>query len=89
MLNKIIVVAVALCSMFIPTVTLSAANPFRDVPAGHWAYTPVTRLTAKGIIEGYGDATFRGDRNITRYEAATILTKLKVTTTTRSEEIAT
>lgn len=53
----------------------SAPNPFSDVPAGHWAKNAVTVLASKGIIEGYGDATFRGDRNITRYEAAMMISK--------------
>ena len=52
------------------------ANPFSDVPAGHWAYNAVVSLAAKGTFNGYGDGTFKGDRNITRYEAATILAKL-------------
>lgn len=54
----------------------AAANPFVDVPSGHWAYNAVTSLAAKGINEGYGDSTFRGDRNITRYEAASLLAKV-------------
>ena len=53
-----------------------AASPFLDVPKGHWAYDAVIVLAAEGINEGYGDGTFRGDRNITRYEAATIISKL-------------
>ena len=54
----------------------AAANPFLDVPAGHWAYNSVVSLTSQKIIEGYGDGTFRGNRNITRYEATTIIAKL-------------
>ncbi len=53
----------------------SAANPFSDVPAGHWAYNAVTSLTSKEIFNGYGDGTFRGDKNITRYEAAHMVAK--------------
>lgn len=55
--------------------TFAAANPFSDVPAGHWAYDAVTRLADEGIIEGYGDGTFRGNRNITRYEMAQMVAK--------------
>ena len=51
--------------------TFAAANPFSDVPRDHWAYDAVTQLAADGVIEGYGDGTYRGDRNITRYEMAT------------------
>ena len=54
----------------------SAANPFSDVPSNHWAYNAITTLTAQEIFNGYGDGTFRGDRNITRYEAATLLAKI-------------
>lgn len=38
------------------------ANPFDDVPKDHWAYDAVESLAASGIIDGYGDNTFRGDR---------------------------
>ena len=55
--------------------TFAAANPFSDVPAGHWAYQSVSKLAAAGVIEGYGDGTFRGDRNITRYEMAQMIAK--------------
>ena len=57
------------------TTAFAAANPFSDVPAGHWAYEAVTQLAADGIIEGYGDSSFRGDRQITRYEMAQMVAK--------------
>ena len=57
------------------SVTFAAANPFSDVPAGHWAYDAVTQLAADGVIEGYGDGTFLGNRNITRYEMAQMVAK--------------
>ncbi|WP_276725937.1 S-layer homology domain-containing protein [Selenomonas noxia] len=55
--------------------TFAAANPFSDVPRDHWAYDAVTQLASDGVIEGYGDGTFRGDRNITRYEMAQMVAK--------------
>ena len=55
--------------------TFAAANPFSDVPADHWAYDAVTQLAADGVIEGYGDTTFRGNQNITRYEMAQMIAK--------------
>ena len=55
--------------------TFAAANPFSDVPSDHWAYDAVTQLAADGIIEGYGDTTFQGDKNITRYEMAQMIAK--------------
>ena len=57
------------------TPTFAAANPFSDVPAGHWAYDSVAKLAAAGVVEGYGDGTYRGDRNITRYEMAQMVAK--------------
>ncbi|MBR2179685.1 MAG: S-layer homology domain-containing protein [Selenomonadaceae bacterium] len=59
----------------ISSTTFAAANPFSDVPAGHWAYDAVTQLAAEGIIEGYGDGTYIGNRNITRYEMAQMIAK--------------
>ena len=55
--------------------TFAAANPFSDVPADHWAYDAVAQLAADGVIEGYGDTTFQGDKNITRYEMAQMVAK--------------
>ena len=55
--------------------TFAAANPFSDVPRDHWAYDAVTQLAADGVVEGYGDGTYRGDRNITRYEMAQMTAK--------------
>ena len=52
-----------------------AANPFSDVPAGHWAYDAVSKLAAEGVIEGYPGGTYGGDRLMTRYEMAQITAK--------------
>ena len=55
--------------------TFAATNPFSDVPADHWAYDAVSQLAADGVIEGYGDSTFKGNQNITRYEMAQMIAK--------------
>ena len=55
--------------------TFAAANPFSDVPADHWAYDAVAQLAQDGVIEGYGDTTFQGNKNITRYEMAQMVAK--------------
>ena len=55
--------------------TAFAANPFSDVPAGHWAYAAVAKLAAAGIVDGYPDGTYKGDRTMTRYEMAQIIAK--------------
>ncbi len=40
------------------TASAYAANPFSDVPAGHWAYDSVNKLAAEGVIDGYPDGTY-------------------------------
>ena len=57
------------------TASAYAANPFSDVPAGHWAYDSINKLAAAVVIEGYGDSTFGGDKLMTRYEMAQIVAK--------------
>ena len=57
------------------TVSAYAANPFSDVPAGHWAYDSISKLAAAGVIDGYGDGTFGGDKLMTRYEMAQIVAR--------------
>lgn len=57
------------------TASAYAANPFSDVPEGHWAYDSINKLAAAGVIDGYGDATFGGDKLMTRYEMAQITAK--------------
>ena len=57
------------------TASAYAANPFSDVPAGHWAYDSVAELAAAGVVDGYGDGTFGGDKLMTRYEMAQIVAK--------------
>jgi len=57
------------------TASAYAANPFSDVPAGHWAYDSVNKLAAAGIVDGYGNGTFGGERLMTRYEMAQIVAK--------------
>ena len=46
---------------------------FPDVPSNHWAYEAVSDLSRRGLVEGYPDGTFGGDRMMTRYEFAQIV----------------
>lgn len=50
MMKKTLVLAMAM--VLGVTASVYAANPFSDVPAGHWAYDAVNRLAAAGIIDG-------------------------------------
>ena len=46
---------------------------FPDVPKDHWAYSYVKSLADRGLLEGYPDGEFKGDRTMTRYEFAAII----------------
>lgn len=60
------------------TLTLPAMSAplFPDVPDNHWAKDAVAALAAKGLVEGYPDGTFKGDRAATRWEVAMIVARL-------------
>ena len=73
-MKKTLFAAVAL-SLGITASACGAANPFSDVPAGHWAYDSIAKLSAAGIVEGYGDTSFGGDKLMTRYEMAQIVAR--------------
>ncbi len=72
-MKKTLVLALAITMGF--SANAWAANPFSDVPAGHWAYDSIAKLAAAGVVDGYGDNTYRGDRLMTRYEMAQIVAK--------------
>jgi len=71
--------AMALAAVFAMSVAGTAlaapANPFVDVPAKHWAYDSINKLAQAGVISGYGDGTYKGDKTLTRYEVATLVAK--------------
>jgi hypothetical protein len=51
---------------------VAQGGPLADVPAGHWAYDAVAQLVKDGLIVGYPDGQFKGNRPMTRYEAAVL-----------------
>jgi hypothetical protein len=59
--------------VFVPFARPAFATPFSDVPANHWAYQYIQSLAADGVIDGYPDGTFKGDRPLTRYEMAAVV----------------
>lgn len=61
--------------MVLSTVAASA-NPFSDVPFSHWAYDAVNKLAAKGILQGYPDGTYKGEKHVTRYALAMVTAKM-------------
>jgi len=62
------------------------ANPFSDVPAKHWSYDSVNQLAQAGVIDGYGDGTFKGDKTMTRYEMAQIVGKAMTKTLNAAQQ---
>lgn len=69
---QILLTAVVLMGLAVPTL---AANPFSDVPPGHWGYDAVDQLASRGAVLGCGDGTFQGNRPMTRYEMASIVAR--------------
>lgn len=67
-----VVAAAALVAISAPAF---AANPFMDVPMNHWAYDAVEKLAAAGVIEGYPDGSFKGQKPITRYEMSMMVAR--------------
>lgn len=74
-MKKTLIVTLALVFVLGIVGTAFAANPFVDVPAKHWAYDAVSKLAKAGVVDGFGDGTFRGDKTMTRYEMAQIVAK--------------
>ena len=66
-----------LAALFAATAfNVSAANPFADVDTSSWAYQAVSQLSDQGVVDGYPDGTFKGDKNVSRYELAQIIARL-------------
>jgi hypothetical protein len=61
--------------------TSFAAAQFEEVPAKHWSYAALAELKRVGIIEGYDDNAFRGDKTMTRYEMTRVVEKAMANST--------
>ena len=70
------ILALAAVAALTAGVSAYAANPFSDVTPDDWAFQAVSDLSAQGVVEGYPDGTFKGERNMTRYELAQIVARL-------------
>ena len=70
------ILALAAVAALTAGVSAYAANPFSDVSTDDWAYQAVSDLSDQGVVEGYPDGTFKGERNMTRYELAQIIARL-------------
>ena len=70
------ILAIATVVALTAGVSAYAANPFSDVSTDDWAYQAISDLSDQGVVIGYPDGTFRGERNITRYELAQIVARM-------------
>jgi len=71
LVSFVLIVAATLC-----VTSAWAASSYDDVKPGHWAYGALDYLTQKGVLEGYPDGFFKGDRTLTRYEFAQAIARL-------------
>lgn len=69
---SLLVISMLLFTLVIP----AGAKPLKDVPNSHWAKDYVYELVNMGVTTGYPDGTFRGSKNISRYEVAVMMSKL-------------
>jgi len=75
MKKKLVASLAAAMVLGVAGTSFAAANPFADVPAKHWAYDAVASLAQAGIVDGYSDGKYQGDKMISRYEMAQMVAK--------------
>ncbi len=67
----------ALAALFVLALGVSAsAAMFKDVPTDHWAYEAIDYLQQQGLVEGFPDGEFKGNRTFTRYEMAMVVARM-------------
>ncbi len=69
-------ISILLVAVMVLSTIVATATPFKDVPFSHWAYDAVNKLSAKGILQGYPDGTFKGKQTVTRYALAMVTAKM-------------
>lgn len=70
------IIATLIALMLFGVSSAFAASAYDDVPRDHWAYNALDYLTERGVLEGYPDGFFKGDRTLTRYEFAQAIARL-------------
>ncbi|MCK8824288.1 S-layer homology domain-containing protein [Fuchsiella alkaliacetigena] len=70
----LILTLVMLFAATVPSLAL-AANPFSDVPTGHWAYESIAKLAELGVLVGTEHGEFKGQEKVSRYEMAVVTAK--------------
>ncbi|MDQ6826159.1 MAG: S-layer homology domain-containing protein, partial [Candidatus Eremiobacteraeota bacterium] len=74
-LTALSALAVLCLTLLFPIVQAAGANPLSDISREKWAYQAIQSLAADGIVEGYPDGTFKGDRPLSRSEMAVIVAR--------------
>ncbi|MFA6549037.1 MAG: S-layer homology domain-containing protein, partial [Candidatus Margulisiibacteriota bacterium] len=74
-LPKLLFVNCALFIVFFLSLAASADEYLKDVPKGHWANEAVYTLIRLGVTSGYPDGTYRGEKNLSRFEAASFISR--------------
>ncbi|MGH7754800.1 MAG: S-layer homology domain-containing protein, partial [Vulcanimicrobiaceae bacterium] len=82
----VVLAASLIVGSFVGMRVTASASPFGDVQPGHWAYAYIQSLAADGLIEGYPDGQFKGDRPMTRYEMATLVARAVAKLRTENHE---
>ena len=70
--KKTALLALAFAALSATAFAADSADSFSDVPKDHWSYEALDYLAKNGVIEGYADGTFQGNRTMSRYEMAAI-----------------
>ena len=70
--KKTALLALAFAALSATVFAADGADSFSDVPKDHWSYEALDYLAKNGVIEGYADGTFQGNRTMSRYEMAAI-----------------
>ena len=70
--KKTALLALAFAALSATAFAADGADSFSDVPKDHWSYEALDYLAKNGVIEGYADGTFQGNRTMSRYEMAAI-----------------
>ncbi len=75
MKTKFTIVTVLIALFLLMLAGISSAKSFDDVPRTHWAYDAVEYLASKGLVEGYPDGTYQGNKEMNRYELAILVAR--------------
>ena len=86
-MKKLITSFLTLALLFTLSVP-AMANPFNDVPEGHWAYDAIQKAAQAGLLEGYGDGTYKASQDLTRYEVAALTARVLEKVETKDNEVS-